>query len=131
LYQQLDSVVIDLKQNSRIDKERHKREYRKTVENIYIKRRDAYKHVVTRWGNIIELYRSSIPKTKEEDKYARKINYMYNHTKLPPINPVKKDVINTRKKEMYHKIEFEIFPDREEAPGGENAALLKEMNENL
>ena len=56
---------------------------------------------------------------------------MYNHTKLPPINPVKKDVINTRKKEMYHKIEFEIFPDRDEAAGGENAALLKEMNENL
>ena len=62
---------------------------------------------------------------------ARKINYMYNHTKLPPINPVKKDVINTKKNEMYHKIEFEIFPDREEVPQTENANLLSRMNENL
>ena len=46
---------------------------------------------------------------------------MYNHTKLPPIDGVRKDVgyFTVGKKAVHHKIEFEIFPDREEVPGGE------------
>jgi hypothetical protein len=72
-----------------------------------------------------------LPDDIKKQRNRRKINYMYNHTNLPPINPVRKDVINTKKNQMYHKIEFEIFPDRDEMPGGENSALLQEMNSNL
>ena len=59
-------MVADLKQNTRVDKERHKREHREKINKLYIKRREAYKHVLTRWGNIIDMFKNSRPMVVEE-----------------------------------------------------------------